>query len=185
MQVLSPVKKQAIVGTQDIKRLLQEAVNPGNGGVEMSCGDVVFRKGDKVMQIKNTESVSNGDIGRVEDVWLGEDGKAELSVTYSEDRSQVYREEDMEMLVHAFAITVHKSQGCEYPVVIMPVLPAFYRMLKRNILYTAVTRASAAVYLVGSTASVVQAIHRSDVERRNTKLALRIRQEMKDRQNVA
>lgn len=185
VQVLSPVKKQAIVGTQDINRLLQEAVNPGNGGVEMSCGDVVFRKGDKVMQIKNTESVSNGDIGRVEDVWLGEDGKAELSVTYSEDRSQVYREEDMEMLVHAFAITVHKSQGCEYPVVIMPVLPAFYRMLKRNILYTAVTRASAAVYLVGSTASVVQAIHRSDVERRNTKLALRIRQEMKDRQNVA
>ena len=185
VQVLSPVKKQAIVGTQDINRLLQEAVNPGNGGVEMSCGDVVFRKGDKVMQIKNTESVSNGDIGRVEDVWLGEDGKAELSVTYSEDRSQVYREEDMEMLVHAFAITVHKSQGCEYPVVIMPVLPAFYRMLKRNILYTAVTRASAAVYLVGSTASVVQAIHRSDVERRNTKLALRIRQELKDRQNVA
>lgn len=185
VQVLSPVKKQAVVGTQDINRLLQEAVNPGNGGVEMSCGDVVFRKGDKVMQIKNTESVSNGDIGRVEDVWLGEDGKTELSVTYSEDRSQVYREEDIEMLVHAFAITVHKSQGCEYPVVIMPVLPAFYRMLKRNILYTAVTRASAAVYLVGSTASVVQAIHRSDVERRNTKLALRIRQEMKDRQNVA
>lgn len=185
VQVLSPVKKQAVVGTQDINRLLQEAVNPGNGGVEMSCGDVVFRKGDKVMQIKNTESVSNGDIGRVEDVWLGEDGKTELSVTYSEDRSQVYREEDMEMLVHAFAITVHKSQGCEYPVVIMPVLPAFYRMLKRNILYTAVTRASTAVYLVGSTASVVQAIHRSDVERRNTKLALRIRQEMKDRQNVA
>ena len=163
VQVLSPVKKQAIVGTQDINRLLQEAVNPGNGGVEMSCGDVVFRKGDKVMQIKNTESVSNGDIGRVEDVWLGEDGKAELSVTYSEDRSQVYREEDMEMLVHAFAITVHKSQGCEYPVVIMPVLPAFYRMLKRNILYTAVTRASAAVYLVGSKESVVQAINRSDV----------------------
>lgn len=185
VQVLSPVKKQAVVGTQDINRLLQEAVNPGDGGVEMSCGDVVFRKGDKVMQIKNTESVSNGDIGRVEDVWLGEDGKTELSVTYSEDRSQVYREEDMEMLVHAFAITVHKSQGCEYPVVIMPVLPAFYRMLKRNILYTAVTRASAAVYLVGSTASVVQTIHRSDVERRNTKLALRIRQEMKDRQNVA
>lgn len=185
VQVLSPVKKQEVVGTQDINRLLQEAVNPGNGGVEMSCGDVVFRKGDKVMQIKNTESVSNGDIGRVEDVWLGEDGKTELSVTYSEDRSQVYREEDIEMLVHAFAITVHKSQGCEYPVVIMPVLPAFYRMLKRNILYTAVTRASAAVYLVGSTASVVQAIHRSDVERRNTKLALRIRQEMKDRQNVA
>lgn len=185
VQVLSPVKKQAVVGTQDINRLLQEAVNPGDGGVEMSCGDVVFRKGDKVMQIKNTEAVSNGDIGRVEDVWLGEDGKTELSVTYSEDRSQVYREEDMEMLVHAFAITVHKSQGCEYPVVIMPVLPAFYRMLKRNILYTAVTRASAAVYLVGSTASVVQAIHRSDVERRNTKLALRIRQEMKDRQNVA
>lgn len=185
VQVLSPVKKQAVVGTQDINRLLQEAVNPGNGGVEMSCGDVVFRKGDKVMQIKNTESVSNGDIGRVEDVWLGEDGKTELSVTYSEDRSQVYREEDMEMLVHAFAITVHKSQGCEYQVVIMPVLPAFYRMLKRNILYTAVTRASAAVYLVGSTASVVQAIHRSDVERRNTKLALRIRQEMKDRQNAA
>lgn len=185
VQVLSPVKKQAVVGTQDINRLLQEAVNPGNGGVEMSCGDVVFRKGDKVMQIKNTESVSNGDIGRVEDVWLGEDGKTELSVTYSEDRSQVYREEDIEMLVHAFAITVHKSQGCEYPVVIMPVLPAFYRMLKRNILYTAVTRASTAVYLVGSTASVVQAIHRSDVERRNTKLALRIRQEMKDRQNVA
>ena len=185
VQVLSPVKKQAVVGTQDINRLLQETVNPGNGGVEMSCGDVVFRKGDKVMQIKNTESVSNGDIGRVEDVWLGEDGKTELSVTYSEDRSQVYREEDIEMLVHAFAITVHKSQGCEYPVVIMPVLPAFYRMLKRNILYTAVTRASAAVYLVGSTASVVQAIHRSDVERRNTKLALRIRQEMKDRQNVA
>lgn len=185
IQVLSPVKKQAEVGTQDLNRLLQEAVNPGCGGIEMICGDVIFRKGDKVMQVKNTEEVSNGDIGRIEDVWIGEEGKRELSVSYSEGRSQVYQEEDMEMLVHAFAITVHKSQGCEYPIVIMPVLPAFYRMLKRNILYTAVTRASSAVYLVGSTASVVQAIHRSDVERRNTKLAARICQEIENRQSAA
>lgn len=185
IQVLSPVKKQAEVGTQDLNRLLQEAVNPGCGGIEMICGDVIFRKGDKVMQVKNTEEVSNGDIGRIEDVWTGEEGKRELSVSYSEGRSQVYQEEDMEMLVHAFAITVHKSQGCEYPIVIMPVLPAFYRMLKRNILYTAVTRASSAVYLVGSTASVVQAIHRSDVERRNTKLAARICQEIENRQSAA
>ena len=81
------------------------------------------------------------------------------------------------MLNHAYAITVHKSQGSEYPVVILPVLPSFYKMLRRNVLYTAVTRASKKVCLVGSTSSLIHAIYRNDVGKRNTRLAERIRRE--------
>lgn len=179
VQVLSPVKKQPYVGVAALNRALQEMVNPDQGGMKMEHGETVFRVGDKVMQTKNKDEVSNGDIGIVEDIWLSEENRPELSVRYPDGRSQTYRQEDLEILNHAYAITVHKSQGSEYPVVILPILPSFYKMLKRNVLYTAITRASKAVCLVGSTSSLIQAIHKDDVGKRNTKLAERICRELR------
>lgn len=174
VQVLSPVKKQPFVGVAALNKALQEMVNPDRGGMKMEGGETVFRIGDKVMQTKNKDEVSNGDIGVVEDIWLSEENRPQMSVRYPDGRSQTYRQEDLEILSHAYAVTVHKSQGSEYPVVILPILPSFYKMLKRNVLYTAVTRASKAVYLVGSTSSLIQAIHKNDVGKRNTKLAERL-----------
>lgn len=179
VQVLSPVKKQPYVGVIALNRALQEMVNPDRGGMKMECGETVFRVGDKVMQTKNKDEVSNGDIGIVEDIWLSEENKPEMSVRYPDGRSQTYRQEELEILSHAYAITVHKAQGSEYPVVILPILPSFYKMLKRNVLYTAVTRASKAVCLVGSTSSLIQAIHKDDVGKRNTMLAERICRELR------
>lgn len=177
VQVLSPVKKQPFVGVEALNQALQELLNPDRGGSRMEDGNRVFRIRDKVMQTKNQGEISNGDIGVVEDIWLSKENGKEMSVRYPDGRIQNYGKEDLGMLNHAYAITVHKSQGSEYPVVILPVLPSFYKMLRRNVLYTAVTRASKKVCLVGSTSSLIHAIYRNDVGKRNTRLAERIRRE--------
>ena len=175
IQVLSPVKKQPFVGVEALNYMLRELANPDRGQKKMGSSSHIFRIGDKVMQVKNRGEISNGDIGLVEEIRLSEESEEEMTVCYADGRHQTYKEGDLELLCHAYAITVHKSQGSEYPVVILPVLPSFYKILKRNVLYTAITRASRAVYLVGSTAALVHGIHRNDVGRRNTKLAARIR----------
>lgn len=183
IQVISPVKNQEQVGTYALNAALREMLNPPLPGQKtMKYGTQEFRVGDKVIQVKNRDEITNGDIGVVEDICLNEENKPVMSVLYSEDRCQWYKEDELELLQHAYAITVHKSQGSEYPVVIMPVMKQFYRMLKRNVLYTGVTRASGEVYLIGSTAALIQAIHSNDIEKRNTKLAERVLLEMKSAQ---
>ena len=177
VQVLSPVKKQPFVGVEALNQALQELLNPDRGGSRMEDGNRVFRIRDKVMQTKNQGEISNGDIGVVEDIWLSKENGKEMSVRYPDGRIQNYGKEDLGMLNHAYAITVHKSQGSEYPVVILPVLPSFYKMLRRNVLYTAVSRACKKVCLVGSASSLIHAIYRNDVGKRNTRLAERIRRE--------
>lgn len=174
VQVLSPVRKYPHAGTEALNRALQELANPDRGGMYMEHGGAVYRIGDRVMQMKNQGEISNGDIGVVEDIWRGKEGQTGLSVRFPDGRRQSYGKDEPGLLEHAWAVTVHKSQGSEYPVVILPVLPAFYRMMRRNVLYTAVTRASREVFLVGSTSSLVHAIHKNDVEKRNTMLAERI-----------
>ena len=87
-----------------------------------------------------------------------------------------YEQDDLWPLTHAYAMSVHKSQGSEYDVVILPMLPCFYRMLKRNIFYTAVTRARKKVIIVGSWYAIWQAIHNNDTERRNTLLGMRVKE---------
>ena len=159
----------------ELNRTLEDIINPPvSGKKELVIGKDVFRVGDKIIQNKNTALISNGDMGTILDFDEDEEGSFRISIQFTENRMIEYELEQMEMIEHANAITVHKSQGSECPVVIIPWVKAFYVMLKRNILYTAVTRAKSKVYLVGDWNAVCQAIHTDDSGKRNTVLAERI-----------
>ena len=175
VQVLSPLRKDTEAGADALNGLLREVVNPRKRGrPELANGKTVFRKGDKVMQTKNNDVVSNGDVGEVLNVYK-RDGKDMIRVDFGEGRVLEYSGAEFLPLTHAYAMSVHKSQGSQYPVVILPMLPCFRRMLRRNILYTAVTRAQKKVMIVGSKSAVMQAIRTDNISRRNTKFGLRLR----------
>ena len=178
VQVLTPFRQDTAVGANALNKKLRELVNPQvQGCLEMKLGSSVFRLQDKVMQLKNREEVSNGDMGIVTDIYQNEDGTPALVVRFEDGRIGEYASEDYGLLMLAYAATIHKSQGSAYPSVIIPVLPCFKRMLKRNIYYTAVTRARCEVTLVGDWAAFCEAVMTDDREKRNTKLAYRIQQE--------
>jgi exodeoxyribonuclease V alpha subunit len=174
IQVLCPMHK-GVLGTAALNALLQERLNPGGPGVlEVVRGDVAFRAGDKVMQVKNDyeRSVFNGDIGVIQEI-AGEDNK--LVVDFNDGRVAVYKRDDLDQLVHAYAVTVHKSQGSEYPAVVLALATQHYVMLRRNLLYTAITRGKKLVVLVGSPRAVVLATRNQRTTERWTWLAERIR----------
>lgn len=175
VQVLSPLRVNTEAGVNALNRRLQEIANPGalDKG-EWRYGSTVYRVGDKVMQTQNTEEISNGDIGQVTEITMQPDGSREMSVSFG-DIARNYQEEELAVLDHAYATSVHKSQGGEYPVVIIPVLKCFYPMLKRNVYYTGVTRAKMRVHLVGSRQALAIAISNTDAGKRNTLLAVRLR----------
>lgn len=159
IQVICPSRK-GVTGTQTLNRMLQEALNPrSNTKREKEVRDTIFREGDRVMQIKNNYDLTwerdgkegvgvfNGDIGVIETI----NTPAEQMVINFDDRVVAYDFANLAELDHAWAVTVHKSQGSEYPVVIMPVSPSCPPMLlSRNLLYTGVTRAQKMVILVGA-----------------------------------
>ena len=177
VQVLTPLRVNTEAGVIALNQKLQEIINPpALNKEEWSLGNVVFRLGDKVMQTKNVEDISNGDIGRITKIMRNKEGNRIMTVDYG-DASKEYREEELSILEHAYAISIHKSQGGEYPVVILPVLRCFYPMLKRNVYYTGITRAKAKVYLVGSKADLAIAIGSNDIGKRNTMLAARLQRE--------
>ncbi len=159
IQVLSPSKK-GIAGVINLNTLLQEALNPEEDGKpEKSNGNVTFRVGDRVMQTKNNydlewydvktleegTGVFNGDVGYISDI----NQMLKTVAVVFEDRRVTYNFKDLDELDLAYAATVHKSQGSEFPVVIVPVYDAPYMLVSRNLLYTAVTRAKNLVVLVG------------------------------------
>lgn len=157
LQVITPSRK-GCAGTEQLNHQLQIALNPpGHGKREKSAHSVVFRTGDKVMQIKNDYDIEwvrdghqgvgifNGDIGRIESI----DNSSEEIVIDFDGRVAVYDYNMLDELEHAYAITIHKSQGSEYPVVIIPVYDYSPKLLTRNLLYTAVTRAQQMVIMVG------------------------------------
>ena len=130
------------------------------------------------MQTRNTGEVSNGDIGRVTRISRLQDGSRQMVVDFG-DVQRTYGEDELEDLEFAYAASIHKSQGAEYPVVILPVLKCFYPMLRRDIYYTGITRAKIRVHLVGSRTALAIAIGRTNLGKRNTMLAERIRAEAK------
>jgi exodeoxyribonuclease V alpha subunit len=138
----------------------------------MSKGERVFRVGDRVMQIRNDyeKDVFNGDIGHV--VSVVDD---EMLVSF-EGRHVPYENDDLDELTLAYAATVHKSQGSEYPVVVVPVHTQHFVMLQRNLLYTAVTRGKKLVVLVGMRKALSMAVRNDRAAERNTRLAERLRQ---------
>ena len=175
VQILTPYRKRSAAGVDELNKSLEDFVNPPIAGKkELHIGSQVFRVGDKILQNKNTEMASNGDLGRILDCITDEDGNARAVIGFPDGRQVQYEADQMEMLEHANATTIHKAQGSECPVVIIPWVKAFYMMLKRNILYTGVTRAKSKVYLVGEWAAVCQAIHTDDSGTRNTILSERI-----------
>lgn len=175
VQILTPYKRSNVAGSNKLNTLLQDLVNsPAKGKREVSVSGQVFRVGDKIMQNKNTETVSNGDMGVVSNIYTDMDGGHQIVLQFSNNRKVEYDTEQMDMVEHANAITIHKFQGSECAVVIIPWVKAFYRMLKRNILYTGITRAKTKVYLVGEWSAICQAVKTDDSGKRNTQLGAKI-----------
>jgi exodeoxyribonuclease V alpha subunit len=161
------------LGTQALNHVLQERLNP-NGGEELTRGDRAFRKGDKVMQLKNDydKSVFNGDIGVVTAIDREE---GQLRVDF-EGRLAAYERSELDQLQHAYAVSIHKSQGSEYAAVVIPIATQHYMMLQRSLLYTAVTRGKKLVVLVGSKRAIGMAVRNADARKRFTWFAERVRE---------
>ena len=171
VQVLSPMHRGAC-GVERLNQLLQEALNPaGAGNPELAHGSRIFRLGDKVMQNKNNyeKGVFNGDIGYITGLEPGC-----IHVQFSDDMEASYESTEFSQLQPAYCMTVHKSQGSEYPVVILPLVPGHHVMLQRNLLYTAVTRAKKLVILLGSRAALNTAVSNDRTKKRYTLLAERL-----------
>ena len=176
IQVLTPMQR-GIIGAANLNQELQKALNPAeSGGPGLRRGGYIFRSRDKVMQIRNNydKEVFNGDIGVVQSVDTQE---RNLTVLF-DDRSVVYDVSELDELVLAYAVTIHKSQGSEYPVVVMPVLMNHYIMLQRNLIYTGITRAKKALVAVGTRKALSYAVRNVTVQKRNTMLSARLRIEL-------
>ena len=176
VQVLTPLREDTKVSANALNIKIKDRINPyQRGQQEIKSGNKIFRIQDKVMQTKNEDEISNGDIGIVRKIGKM-NGKKYMEVDFGEERVMRYQEGESWNLVHAYAITAHKGQGSEYPVVIIPVLSCFRRhTLKRNLYYTAITRAKRRVILVGSKQAFSQAIRAGRSKKRNTLLSYRLK----------
>lgn len=180
IQVLTPMQR-GICGAVNLNQVLQEAMNPSP--VFLRRGGTQYRLHDKVMQIRNDydKEVFNGDIGVINHVDMEE---RELTVNF-DGREVVYDVSELEELALAYAVTIHKSQGSEYPIVVMPFTMSHYVMLQRNLLYTGVTRAKKILVLIGEKKAVWYAIRNETTADRNTKLAERLREDSMESRIVA
>lgn len=176
VQVLAPMHRGP-AGAGTLNGLLQQAVTPGRPDVpEKRFGGRVFRVGDKVTQIRNNydkgeNGVFNGTVGVVTSL---DPVEQRLTVLTDEDEEVPYDFDELDELAHAYAVTIHRSQGSEYPAVVIPVTTGAWMMLQRNLLYTAVTRAKRLVVLVGSRKAIGQAVRTVSAGRRCTALDFRL-----------
>ncbi len=176
MQVLTPVHRGP-AGAAALNELLQDALTPVHPDrAEKRFGGRVFRGGDKVTQIRNDyDKGANGVFNGTQGVVTAIDGVDQrLTVVTDEDEAIDYDFGELDELVHAYAVTVHRSQGSEYPCVVIPLTTSAWMMLQRNLLYTAVTRAKQLVVLVGSPRALSQAVRATGSGRRHTALAHRL-----------
>jgi exodeoxyribonuclease V alpha subunit len=173
IQVLSPLHRGA-AGVGELNLRLQAALNPPAGGkAERRRGSTLFRSGDRVMQIRNNydKEVFNGDMGRITTL----DPVDQMVRVRIDERDVTYDFSELDELVHAYAVSVHKSQGSEFRAVVAPVLTQHYVMLQRNLLYTAVTRARELVVLVGTRRAIGIAVRNNKIMQRHTALDTRLR----------
>ena len=179
IQVLTPMQR-GLVGAANLNQELQKALNPPMQGVPgaqgLRRGGFVFRVRDKVMQIRNNyeKEVFNGDIGVVESV----DTEDRTLVVRFDERAVEYDVSELDELVLAYAATIHKAQGSEYPIVVMPVLMNHYIMLQRNLIYTGITRARKILVIAGTKKALSYAVHNVTVTERNTLLCQRLKKEL-------
>ena len=171
IQVLTPMNR-GNCGTSAINKLLQESLNDGHK-IGFKSGERIFKSGDKVMQIRNNydKNVFNGDMGRIVNI---DHNSSSFTVAYDSSRV-LYEFSDADEIVHSYAITVHKSQGSEFPAVIVPILTQHYMMLRRKLLYTAMTRARKLLVLIGSRKAVGMAVRNSAEEPRFSMLIERLK----------
>ena len=155
IQLLCPMNR-GVAGTYSMNKRLQQLLNPHENGQTLTLGERVFQCGDKVMQTVNNydKNVFNGDMGYLVGMEMGEH---RFTVDY-DGKTVDYDFADADQIVPAYAVTVHKSQGCEFPAVVMPMLSQHYMMLQRNLLYTGITRAKKLMVLVGSCKAVSMAV---------------------------
>ena len=169
IQVLTPMQR-GVVGAANLNMVLQQALNHNTAALVR--GGYTFKEGDRVMQLRNNydKDVYNGDLGYVHSVDM-----EERTLTVDFDGQLVeYEVSELDELTLAYATTIHKSQGSEYPIVVMPVLMTHYVMLQRNLIYTGITRAKKICVLVGQTKALAYAIHNMKVLKRNTRLKERL-----------
>jgi len=173
IQVLTPMQR-GVVGAANLNRMLQARLNPSSGNPTLTHGGTEYRLTDKVMQIKNDydKDVFNGDIGTITDINTEDQ---EITITF-DDRPVVYDRSDLHEIVLAYATTIHKSQGSEYPIVVLPFMMSHFVMLQRNLLYTAVTRAKKVLVLIGEKKAVAYAIKNQKQQGRNTRLSVRLKE---------
>ena len=175
VQILSPFRRRGAVCADNLNIAIREMINPKRSGVnELKCGTKVFREGDRIIQTRNCDGVSNGDVGVITRIYMDEDGEQLIDIKLLDGRELIYTADKMENIDLSYCISIHKSQGAEFPVVIIPIMKEHYIMLRRNLLYTAISRAKAKVILIGHRQAVFTAIHKNDVDKRNTVLADRI-----------
>jgi exodeoxyribonuclease V alpha subunit len=169
IQVLAPMHR-GLVGAGNMNIVLQSALNYGEEGLHI--GGRFYRVGDKVMQIRNNydRDVYNGDIGRVVNL----DDELQEATLVFDGRDVVYEYSDLNEIVLSYAVSVHKSQGAEYPAVVMPLLMQHYMLLQRNLLYTAVTRGKKLVVIVGEKKALAIAVRNNQSQKRFTLLSSRL-----------
>ncbi len=172
VQVLSPMSR-GLVGTRNLNKVLQQLINPPSSEkVEITRGEMIFRTGDRIIQLTNDyeREVFNGDVGSVKAIDTEEQ---EVIVQY-DSREVTYDYADLNEIALAFAKSIHKSQGSEYPVVIMPLYTQHYMMLSRNLLYTGLTRAKKLAIIVGSQKAIGMAVRSVNQKQRYTQLQQRL-----------
>jgi exodeoxyribonuclease V alpha subunit len=176
IQVLTPMHRGP-AGAGNLNSLLQEALTPHRDGTpERRYGGRVFRVGDKVTQLRNNydkgkAGIFNGTVGVVTGLSLEEQT---LTVLTDEDEPVDYDFAELDELAHAYAVTIHRSQGSEYPAVVIPLTTSSWMMLQRNLLYTGVTRARKLIILAGSRRALAQAVRTRGAGRRHTALTHRL-----------
>ncbi|MFC2948443.1 SF1B family DNA helicase RecD2 [Virgibacillus sediminis] len=174
IQVLAPMYRSQ-AGITAINRELQQLINPKTPRKrEVKTRDAVFRVGDKVLQLVNQpeNGVYNGDIGEVVAIFKEDENtdNVEQLVIEFEEKEVVYERKDYVNIMHAYCISIHKSQGSEFPIVIMPVISAYHRMLRKNLLYTAITRSKDSLIICGEEQAFLRGIKTEDTNRRYTSL---------------
>ena len=175
VQILSPYRSEGLAAVEQLNVCIREIVNPADEDIpDLKIGNRFFRENDKVMQTKNNKKASNGDIGFIRKIEFDDKNDLLVTIEFSDNRIVEYGAEEMAHIELAYATTIHKAMGSEYDIVIIPVLKSHAIMLKRNLIYTAITRAKQKVILVGQIGMLYMAIHKNDTGKRNTLLGERI-----------
>ena len=187
IQVLTPTKK-GMLGTKELNKQLQKAINPESDlKNEKTYGETIYREGDRVMQIKNNYDiywekrkgkyetgvgVFNGEIGKIVKI---DNAEKSVKIEFDDEKEAWYGFTELDQIEHAYSITIHKSQGSEFDVVILVIPRAYQMLLTRNLLYTALTRAKKLLVVIGGKDTIDFMVENTDTKKRNTGLEYKLR----------